>query len=206
MKSLKYALLIVIAAAALFSMGSEKVAKVGEMAPDFTLVSSDGNEHSLSDFKGKYVVLEWVNYGCPFVVKHYGSNNMQTLQKEMTDKDVVWLSICSSAPGKQGYFEGDDLKKAIKENKAACTAYLQDTDGKVGKMYQAKNTPVMYIVNPEGKLVYAGGIDDVPSADPEDVKTAKNYIRAAMDELMAGKAVTNATTKPYGCSVKYANK
>lgn len=205
MKSIKIALLIILSSM-LFSMANEKTAKLGEMAPDFTLVSAEGNTHSLSDFKGKYVVLEWVNYGCPFVVKHYGSNNMQTLQKEMTDKDVVWLSICSSAPGKEGFFKGDDLKKQIKANKANHTAYLQDADGKVGKMYNARNTPVMYIVNPDGKLVYTGGIDDIASADQADVKKAKNYVRAAMTELMDGKAVTNASTRPYGCSVKYAKK
>lgn len=181
---------------------SEK-AKVGEMAPDFTLKSSEGNTHSLTDFKGKFVVLEWTNYGCPFVKKHYKSDNMQKLQKEMTGKDVVWLSICSSAEGKQGYYEGKELQKQIKEHKANCTAYLIDEDGKVGKMYGAKTTPNMFVIDPDGKLIYAGAIDDKKSVDVEDVKDAKNYVRTALMEAMDGKEVTTPTTKPYGCSVKY---
>ncbi|MDC1069002.1 thioredoxin family protein [Candidatus Kapabacteria bacterium] len=179
------------------------MAKLGEMAPDFTLTSSEGNTHSLSDFKGKYVVLEWTNYGCPFVKKHYKSNNMQNLQKEMTGKDVVWLSICSSAEGKQGYFEGSELQKEVKGQNANCTAYLVDKEGKVGKMYQAKTTPHMYVVSPEGKLIYTGAIDDKKSVDPEDVKTAKNYIKTVLMDAMSGKELSVGATQPYGCSVKY---
>lgn len=203
MKKVLIVLSILVVASLYFATADSQKAKVGEMAPDFTLTSSDGNTHSLSDFKGKYVVLEWVNYGCPFVKKHYESNNMQTLQKEFTGKEVVWLSICSSAEGKQGYFEGDELKKEIKNQKANCTAYLIDADGKVGKMYQAKTTPHMYVVGPEGKLIYAGAIDDKKSVDTEDVKTAKNYVKAALMEAMAGKEVSTSSTKSYGCSVKY---
>lgn len=180
-------------------------AKIDEPAPDFTLTDSNGNEHSLSDFKGKYVVLEWINFGCPFVKKHYNSGNMQELQKKYTGKDVVWLSICSSAEGKQGYFEDAEINEQLNEKNAAMTAYLIDESGEVGHMYNAKTTPHMYIINPEGVLVYAGGIDDKPSTDEDDIETAKNYVSTALDALMSGNEVTNKVTKPYGCSVKYKN-
>ena len=178
-------------------------AKINQPAPDFELIDSNGKTHSLSDFKGKYVVLEWVNFGCPFVRKHYDSGNMQKLQAEYTKKDVVWLSICSSAEGKQGYYEGADLTDQLQEEKIAGTAYLIDEDGKVGKMYQAKTTPHMYIINPEGILLYAGGIDDKASTDTDDIKGAKNYVAMALDQAMAGKDIAIQTSKPYGCSVKY---
>ena len=138
--------------------------------------------------------------------KHYESGNMQKLQKTFMGKEVVWLSICSSAPGKQGCYDGDDLTKAIAANKFAGTAYLIDADGKVGRMYQAKTTPNMYIINPEGKLVYAGAIDDNPSPKPEVIKTSKNFVTEALDAAMAGKAIKTSATQPYGCSVKYAKK
>ena len=194
--------LIFLFAVSLFA--AEK-AKIDEPAPDFTLMDSNGKEHSLSDFKGKYVVLEWVNFGCPFVKKHYNSENMQNLQKKYTGKDVVWLSICSSAEGKQGYFEGDELNGKLKDKGASMTAYLVDESGEVGHMYNAKTTPHMYIVNPEGVLVYAGGIDDKPSTDVDDIEGAVNYVSNALDALMAGKTVKHKVTKPYGCSVKYKN-
>lgn len=181
-------------------------ATIGEKAPNFTLTDSNGKTHSLSDFKGKYVVLEWVNYGCPFVKKHYGSGNMQKLQETYTSKDVVWLAICSSAPGNQGFFKGDELQKAIKEHNSKATAYLIDADGTVGNMYEAKTTPNMYIINPEGTLVYAGAIDDKPSVDPEDIKTSMNYVSSALDQAMSGKAIAVKTTQPYGCGVKYQKK
>ena len=181
-------------------------ASVGEQAPGFTLTDSNGKTHSLSDFKGKYVVLEWVNYGCPFVVKHYGSGNMQKLQSTYTAKDVVWLAICSSSPGSQGYFQGEELQKEIKEHNSQATAYLIDADGKVGNMYEAKTTPNMYIINPQGVLVYAGAIDDKPSVDPEDIKSSMNYVSSALDQAMSGKAIAVKTTQPYGCGVKYAKK
>jgi len=181
-------------------------AEVGKKAPNFTLNSAKGKTHSLADFKGKYVVLEWVNYDCPFVKKHYGSKNMQKLQKEMTGKDVVWLSICSSAEGKQGYFTGKELTDRIAKEGSNATAYLIDADGKVGKMYGAKTTPHCFVINPEGELIYAGGIDDTPSADQEDVKTANNYVKSCIYEALEGKKISTATSKPYGCGVKYANK
>lgn len=185
-----------------FSLSAQKAA-IDKAAPDFTLTDSKGETHSLSDFKGKYVVLEWINYECPFVKKHYDSGNMQKLQETYTGKDVVWLSICSSVDGKQGNFTPEEINKRSEAHGAKFTAYLMDTDGKVGKMYGAKTTPHMYIVNPEGTLVYAGGIDDTPTADKADVDGAKNYVSAALDAAMSGKEITDKVTKPYGCGVKY---
>jgi peroxiredoxin len=178
-------------------------ARLNETAPDFKLKDSNGKEHSLSDFKGKIVVLEWINFECPFVKKHYDSKNMQSLQEKYTAKGVIWLAICSSAPGKQGNFSSEEINKRSKDHNAKFTAYLIDEDGKVGKMYGAKTTPHMFIIDKDGKLVYAGGIDDKASTDVEDVKTAKNYVSAALDELLNGKQVTTQSSTPYGCSVKY---
>ena len=178
-------------------------AKVGEAAPGFTLVDSNGEEHSLADFEGKYVVLEWINYDCPFVVKHYDSGNMQSLQKKYTEKDVVWLAVCSSAPGKQGNFDNEEINKRSSDHNAAFTAYLIDADGKVGKSYGAKTTPHMYVINPEGTLIYAGGIDNIASADQDDIAEATNFVSAALDAAMNGDEVLVKVAKPYGCSVKY---
>lgn len=177
--------------------------EVGKPAPDFTLQDISGKKHELSDYKGKYVVLEWVNFGCPFVKKHYGSENMQKLQKEFAEKGVVWLSICSSAPGKQGNETPEAAQKGISEYGWAASAYLVDRDGKVGKLYNAKTTPEMFVVNPEGKLIYAGAIDDKPTPDPSTVNGSNNYVKAALTEAKAGKPVSVSATKPYGCSVKY---
>ena len=179
-------------------------AKVGHPAPNFTLKDSNGKEHSLKDYAGKFVVLEWVNYGCPFVKKHYSSGNMQALQEKYTGKGVVWLSINSSAPGKQGHYEPAQINELLKEHKAHPTAYLIDADGTVGHLYQAKATPTMFVIDEKGTLVYGGAIDDKNSTDQEDIKTAKNYVSAALDEALAGKKVATASTKAYGCSVKYA--
>jgi peroxiredoxin len=177
--------------------------EVGKPAPDFSLQDISGKKHELSDYKGKYVVLEWVNFGCPFVKKHYGSENMQKLQKEFADKGVVWLSICSSAPGKQGNETPEAAEKGISEYGWAASAYLVDEDGKVGKLYNAKTTPEMFVVNPEGTLIYAGAIDDKPTPNPARIKGSNNYVKAALTEATAGKQVSVRTTKPYGCSVKY---
>jgi len=177
--------------------------KPGETAPDFQLTDINGKTHSLADFKGKYVVLEWVNYGCPFVRKQYDSKNMQSLQKEYTAKGVTWLSICSSAPGKQGNMSADEWKKASTERGAKSTAILLDADGKVGHLYGAKTTPDMWVINPEGKVIYSGAIDSIPSPDPADIAKATNYVKAALDSSMAGKPVATTETRSYGCSVKY---
>ncbi len=182
---------------------ADQTAEIGQKAPNFTLMDPDGNKHSLSDFKDSFVVLEWVNFDCPFVHKHYDSGNMQTLQAAYRLKGVKWLSICSSAPGKQGYFEGDTLKNRIFQEHSQATAYLIDSDGTVGKMYGAKTTPHMFIINPRGTLIYAGGIDDKPTTNLEDAKVATNYVRQALNAAMKGEEVAVKSAPPYGCSVKY---
>lgn len=176
---------------------------VGAAAPDFSLADSNGKTEKLSEYKGKYVVLEWTNPECPFVRKHYESGNMQKLQAEYVKKGVVWLSIDSSAPGEQGYLDVADAKKAKADKYAGDTALLLDPDGKVGHLYEARNTPQMFVIDPEGKLIYDGAIDSIPSADKADLAKATNYVSAALDEAMAGKEITHAKSKPYGCSVKY---
>ncbi len=178
-------------------------AKLNEAAPEFTLKDSFGKEHSLSDFAGKVVVLEWINFECPFVKKHYNSNNMQTLQQKYTDKGIIWLAICSSAEGKQGDFSSEEINSRTEKNNAKYSAYLIDESGKVGKMYGAKTTPHMFIVDKEGKLVYAGAIDDKASTDEDDIEGAKNYISSALDQLLDGKEIEVQSSTPYGCSVKY---
>lgn len=178
-------------------------AEIGKVAPAFTLTDSNGKSRSLADFAGKYVVLEWTNKDCPFVVKHYGSGNMQRTQKWATDKGVIWLSIVSSAEGKQGFLSPDDANKVMKEKGFKSTALLLDGEGKVGKLYGAKTTPHMYVIDPKGNLIYMGGIDDKASPNPDDIKTSKNYVIAALEESMAGKQVSVPTSRPYGCSVKY---
>jgi peroxiredoxin len=177
--------------------------QIGQPAPEFTLTDSNGQSHNLSDFKGKFVVLEWLNHGCPFVQKHYDGGNMQGLQKEYTGKDVVWLSIVSSAPGKQGHMSPEETNKAKEEKGSAATAILIDEDGTVGKLYDAKVTPELYVINPEGTLVYMGAIDDKKSVDAADVAGAKNYVKQALDEALAGNPVSEPATEAYGCSVKY---
>lgn len=180
-----------------------QAAKVGEPAPAFTAVDSNGKQVSLSQYKGKFVVLEWHNKDCPFVKKHYDSGNLPRLQKEWTAKQVIWLSIISSAPGKQGHVDGAGANQDVKEHNAAPTATLLDPKGEVGKLYGAKTTPHMFIVSPQGQLIYNGAIDDKASADAADIATSKNYVSQALTEALAGKAVSQATTPPYGCSVKY---
>jgi len=178
---------------------------VGEKAPAFTAKTADGSEVKLSDYAGKVVVLEWFNKGCPFVRKHYDSANMQTLQKEYTAKDVIWLTVNSSAEGKQGYETAEEALKTVETEGAAPTHVVLDADGSIGKIYDAKTTPHMFVIDKEGTLVYAGAIDDTPSVKTEDIKTAKNYVRAALDALAAGEAIADASTKAYGCAVKYAD-
>jgi peroxiredoxin len=178
--------------------------EVGQPAPDFSLPDTNGQTRQLSQYKGKWVVLEWYQPDCPFVRKHYGSGNMQALQKEFTAKGVVWLSIDSSAPGQEGNYPADKLNQIASSQGAARTALLLDPDGKVGHEYGAKTTPDMYIINPEGKLVYEGAIDSKPSTVVADIKTATNYVKVALDDSMTGKSVPQTVTRPYGCSVKYA--
>ena len=189
---------------ATFAIVAAHAATIGQSAPDFTLTDVNGKAVKLSEFKGKTVVLEWTNPGCPFVVKHYGSNNMQALQKDATTKGVVWLSINSTEKNHSDYLAPAKLNAKMNgEWKGAASYLLMDESGKVGQAYTAKTTPHMYVIDPLGKLVYAGGIDDKRSANPADVKTAKNFVRAALDETLAGKPVSVATATPYGCSVKY---
>ena len=178
-------------------------AKLNESAPDFRLTDSNGSEHSLSDFAGKIVVLEWINYDCPFVEKHYDSKNMQSLQEKYSEEGVIWLAICSSNKGKQGNFSVEEINKRSKSHGAKFTAYLIDEVGTVGKMYGAKTTPHMYIIDKSGLLVYAGGIDDKATTDVDDIEDSKNYVATALDELLAGKEVSVQSSTPYGCSVKY---
>src|SRR3954451_9185406 len=176
---------------------------VGSVAPDFSLTDAKGTTHGLSEFKGKYVVLEWFNPECPFVKKHYGSANMQGLQQEYTGKGVVWLSIDSSAPGTEGNLTGEQAKKVTTSWKTHQTALLLDPEGKAGRAYGAKNTPHMFVINPEGKVIYEGAIDSKASPNPADIPNSTNYVKAALEESLSGKPVSNPNTKPYGCSVKY---
>ena len=197
---LALALLVPVAAHA-----ADSKAVVGQPAPDFTGTDSNGVKHTLAEHKGKTVVLEWTNPGCPFVVKHYDSNNMQTLQKEATADGVVWLSINSSALDKEGYQTAEAANAYMKEKAAASTARILDPTGTIGQLYGAQTTPHMYVINAEGVLVYAGAIDDNDSFKPETITGAKNYVREALASIKAAKPIEVASTKPYGCGVKYAN-
>ncbi|MBE1301667.1 MAG: redoxin domain-containing protein [Alteromonadaceae bacterium] len=176
---------------------------VDQPAPDFKLVNSNGESVNLSDYQGKYVVLEWTNHLCPYVKKHYGSDNMQSLQRKYNDKEVVWLSIISSAPGKQGYVEADEANQLTASRNAAPAHVLFDPEGDVGKLYGAKTTPHMYIIDPAGELKYKGAIDSIKSANPADIPKATNYLDEGMKALLAGGEVEDKSTVPYGCSVKY---
>ena len=196
-----FAAFTVIAACA-ESDGAAQV--VGKPAPNFKLADANGKPVSLSDFRGRTVVLEWNNPGCPFVKKHYGSGNMQRTQAAAAKDGVVWLTINSGAPGKQGHMNGAEAKAFLAQSGARPAAYLLDPSGVAGKAYDARTTPHMYVVNKAGTLVYVGGIDDKPTADPADIKGARNHVLAALSELKAGKPVSVPTSRPYGCSVKYS--
>jgi peroxiredoxin len=193
-------LITAITAGAAFAAESPKV---GSAAPGFSLADSKGKTHSLADYKGKYVVLEWFNPECPFVKKHYGSGNMQKLQGEYTGKGVVWLTIDSNAPGSEGNLSPEQAQKVMKDWNTKQTALLLDPEGKAGRTYNARNTPHMFVINPEGKVIYEGAIDSKASPNPADIPSSTNYVRVALDESMSGKPVSNANTRPYGCSVKY---
>ena len=195
--------IIILAVSVLIPVLSFAEVQIGELAPDFTLTDSNEQQRSLSEFAGKYIVLEWFNPECPFVRKHYDSGNMQGLQEKYTAEDIVWLSIDSSADGNQGYLTTADAKQFIEEKSVSSTAVLLDPQGKVGKLYGAKTTPHMFIIDPQGKLVYQGAIDDVSSADADDIPNAKNYVGETLDLALSGKSITGFATKSYGCSVKY---
>lgn len=180
--------------------------EVGKPAPNFALPDTNGKTRSLADFRGKYVVLEWYQPDCPFVRKHYRSGNMQALQKEYTAKGVTWLSIDSSAPGAEGNYPAEKLNEIAAQDNASRTALLLDPSGDVGRLYGAKTTPDMYVIDPKGILVYKGAIDNKRSTDLADVQTATNYVKGALDAVMTGKTVSTTATQPYGCSVKYASK
>jgi hypothetical protein len=180
-----------------------QTALVGQMAPAFTAQDVAGKTVNLADFKGKHVVLEWLNPGCPYVKKHYNSANMQGTQKDATGKGLVWLAINSTETGHVDYLAPDKLGAWMKQVNAAATHTLMDTEGKIGKAYGARTTPHLYIIDPQGRLVYAGGIDSIPSASAEDIGKATNYVKTAVTEITGGKSISNAITRPYGCSVKY---
>ncbi len=201
MKLIQIAGLLFIAFSSLFALGENKKVEVGSVVGDFILKDLDGKVFKLSDLKGKIIVLEWTNPNCPFVQRVYKEKIMTSLQKEFAQKGVVWVIINSTNPKHRDYREANELKKIYSEWGATYTAYLLDPDGKVGKMFDAKTTPHMFVIDKDGKLVYAGAIDDDPRGEK---KERVNYVRNALNELLAGKAISVPVTKPYGCSVKYA--
>jgi alkyl hydroperoxide reductase subunit AhpC len=180
-------------------------AKVGEAAPEFTATASNGKTLRLADYRGKYVVLEWHNNGCPYVRKHYNSGNMQRLQKRWTGAGVAWFTILSSAPGKQGYVTASEENDYLAKMQAAPTAALLDPTGEIGHLYDAKTSPQMVVINPQGIVIYDGAIDDKPTTDLKDITDARNYVNVALEQAMAGKQVETPATRPYGCSVKYVD-
>lgn len=193
-----FALPLLLAAA-----GAQAAATVGQPAPEITLKDTTGKTVRLSDFKGKHVVLEWTNPGCPFVRKHYDSGNMPATQKDAAGKDVVWLAVNSTEKASGDYLEPAKLSSWLKERQSLPTAILMDEEGTAGRAYGARTTPHMYIVNPQGQLIYAGGIDSIASAKVDDIPRATNYVKTGLAEALAGKPLTAATTRPYGCSIKY---
>jgi peroxiredoxin len=200
-----FAASIAVAVTLMIALTAARAARVGERAPEFTGTDTNGQAHKLSDYQGKFIVLEWTNRGCPYTQKQYNSGNMQRLQREWTEKGVVWLTVISSAPGKQGYVTAAEENAYVKQVNASPTAVLLDPTGVLGHLYDAKTTPHMFIIDPRGILIYNGAIDDKPTTDLADVPDAKNYVSMALDEAMAGKPVSVATSRPYGCSVKYSH-
>jgi hypothetical protein len=192
------------AGVAIFGQPAEASVETGAQAPAFSVVDASGATRTLSEFRGRTVVLEWTNHGCPYVRKHYDAGNMQGLQQEATASGVVWLQVISSAQGEQGYLDGAGARARVQTDNAHPTATLLDPAGVMGRAYGARNTPHMYVINGEGVLVYQGAIDDRPSARPSTLEGATNYVRAALADVAAGRAVRVAETTPYGCSVKYA--
>ncbi|MEM7018933.1 MAG: thioredoxin family protein [Pseudomonadota bacterium] len=202
-------LIAVVAMAGIAILNSNDVSaansavSVGAPAPDFSGMDSNGKTHKLSDYQGKTVVLEWTNHDCPYVVKHYSSGNMQSTQKDLTEKDVVWLTVISSSPGTQGHVSAEKANELTTSRGAVPSAVILDESGDIGRLYGAKTTPHMYIVDEAGQLVYMGGMDDKPSPSKSSLEGATNYVRVAMTEMAEGKPITSAVTRPYGCSVKY---
>ena len=176
---------------------------VNQPAPTFTVSDTKGNTHTLDSYRGKWVVLEWFNHDCPYTKKHYKSDNMQSLQREYTKKGVVWVSVLSSAPGKQGYRSVAEANEEVTEKRAAPSFVVRDTAGVLGRQYGARTTPHLFVIDPAGVLRYAGAIDDKPSAKPKDIEVANNYLKSALDAGLAGQPITVATSQPYGCDVKY---
>lgn len=197
------ALLYALALPALPATGL--AASLGGPAPDFALPDVQGGTRRLSDFRGRHVVLEWTNPGCPFVQKHYRSGNMQTLQREAAARQVAWLTINSTEPGHADYLKPAELQRWMTQQQAAATAVLLDESGQTGKAYGARVTPHMYLIDPQGRLIYAGGIDSIPSARVDDIAQATNYVRLALTEALAGRPLSRPSTAPYGCSIKYAS-
>jgi hypothetical protein len=179
--------------------------KVSQAAPDFKATDSNGQMHELSEYRGKYVVLEWHNNGCPYTRKHYESGNMQRLQKDWTSRGVIWFTVISSAPGQQGYVTAQQENEYMKRMNAVPTAALLDPQGDIGRLYAAKTTPHMFVINPDGVLIYDGAIDSKATTDQSDIATATNYVSQALEESIAGKPVSSPTSRPYGCSVKYGH-
>lgn len=196
---------LVLGTAMLLGTAAHAAAVVGQPAPAFKAVDTAGKAHTLADYKGKVVVLEWVNPGCPFVRKHYDAANMQGTQRDAAGKGVVWLAVNSTATGSGDYKPPAELAAWMAQHKAAATATLMDADGTIGKAYGAKTTPQLYVIDAAGKLAYAGAIDSKPTANAADIAGATNHVKAALGDLAAGKAVATAVTQPYGCSVKYAS-
>jgi len=197
--------LAVVTMSLALACGSAFALKPGELAPDFKGSDSNGKNETLAQYRGKFVVLEWTNQGCPYTLKHYESGNMEALQKQWTAKGVVWLSVISSARGQQGYQTAAEENDYLKRMKASPTAVILDPNGAIGRLYAAKTTPHMFVIDPQGKLVYEGAIDDQPTPEPSSIKGAHNYVSAALEEAMAGKPVATPVTRAYGCSVKYGN-
>ncbi|MES2932358.1 MAG: redoxin family protein [Pseudomonadota bacterium] len=179
--------------------------EINQPAPVFSGLGADGSNIKLDAYKGKTVILEWTNHECPFVVKHYDSGNIPKLQKEATAKGIVWLQVISSAPGKQGHVDGASAIKINQYRDAVPSATILDADGKIGKLYGAQTTPHLYVINRAGQLVYKGGIDSIPSANKNDIAKAENYVNSTLLALASGKPVAHPSTRPYGCSVKYAD-
>ncbi len=197
--------LTVLSAALLAATSAAAQATIGQPAPAFAVTDTQGRAVKLADFKGKHVVLEWVNPGCPYVQKHYNSGNMPATQKGARAKDVVWLSINSTSADHRDYLKPAELDAWLKARDSAMSATLMDADGKVGRAYGARTTPHMYLIDPQGKLLYAGAIDSIPSASTADIKSATNYVNQALGETLAGKALSKPASQAYGCSIKYSN-